>query len=449
MSRASVSAVAPLAGIVGASNCSSDPAELARYEVDGMRPGAVVRPGAAEEVAEVVRLAAAERLGLIACGGRSKLGIGMPPVRYDIAVDMTRMNRVVAYDPGDLTLSVEAGIRISELFDALAAHHQWLPMYVPWFDRATIGGILSSNSISPLRYMFGGPRDFILGMEFVTGDGKLCKSGTRVVKSVAGYDLHKLLLGALGSLGIITKVNFRTFPQPRAQRCFVVTCRDASTALDLCRRIALSPLKPAVLEVLDPGAARIVADERLPADSWCVVAAAIGHEAVVERHARDLARLAEQSSALSFAALDDADKQRLLGRVREFLRLVVEQQPNAVVLRTGLLPESVVSICETHAHAAAQNGLQCAIVLRAGATLYTVLKPASADSAPRLEKAVESVLSRTSSAACTTIERCPAALKSHLSVWGPARKDFSLMKRIKQVFDPHAILSPGRFVGGL
>lgn len=446
MSRASVSAVAPLAGIVGAPNCSSDPAELLRCEVDGMRSGAVVRPGAAEEVAEVVRYAAAERLALIAGGGRSKLGMGMPPERYDVAVDMTRMNRVVAYDPGDLTLSVEAGIRISELFDALAAHKQWLPMYVPWFDRATIGGILSSDSISPLRYMFGGPRDFILGMEFVTGDGKLCKSGTRVVKSVAGYDLHKLLLGALGSLGVITKVNFRTFPQPRAQRCFVATYEDARTALDLCKRIAQSTLRPAVVEVLDPGAAGIVADDKLPAHCWCVVAAAIGHEAVVERHARELTQLAEQTGALSFIALEDADKQRLLGRVREFSQLVSEQQAGTAVLRASVLPENALSVCETHTHIASQNELQCAMMLRAGATLYTVLSAVDADASPRLQKAALSISNGT---ARTIVEQCPAALKSQVNIWGSAREDFALMKRIKQVFDPHRILSPGRFVGGL
>ncbi len=446
MNPVSVSAYAPLASIVGAANCSTDLAELARYEVDSIRPGAVVRPGAAEEVAEIVRLAAAENLAVVSCGGCSKLGIGMPPSRYDVAVDMTRMNRVVAYDPGDLTLSVEAGIRIRDLFDALAAHKQWLPLYVPWFDRATIGGILSSNSISPLRYMFGGPRDFMLGMEFVTGDGKLCKSGTRVVKSVAGYDLHKLLLGALGTLGIITKVNFRTFPLPRAQRCCVTAHKDARSALDWCARIAHSALKPALVEVLDPGAVRIVADEKLPANGWCVVAAAIGHEAVVERHARELAQLANQSGALSFVAQDDADKQRLLGRVREFSRLVSEQQADAVVLRTSVLPADALSICEVHPQIASLNGVQCAMVLRAGTTFYTVLSAADADASPRLRKAA---LSIATGAPPAIVEQCPTALKSQIKIWGPAREDFALMKRMKQVFDPHGILSPGRFVGGM
>lgn len=448
MSPAPATALARLASLVGEENCLSDPGALAQCEASGVRPGAVVRPGTAEEVAEVVRFAAAEKLALIACGGRSKLSIGMPPLRDDVAVDVSRLNRVVAYDPGDLTLSVEAGIGIAPLLDALRERNQWLPLLVPWLQRATIGGILSSNSVSPLRYMFGGPRDFVLGVEFVTGDGKLCKSGSRVVKSVAGYDLHKLLLGALGTLGIITRVNFRTFPLPRAQRCFVATFQDASSAFDLCARIARSPLKPALVEMLDPGAARIVADEKVPADGWSVVIAAIGHEAVVERHARELAQLASESRASSFASLEDAEKQRLLERVREFVRLAGEQHPRAAIVRGSALPQELAGSCDSLARAATANGCRCAIVVRAVSTVYAVLIPGDGGE-PGLEAALRSALDASRSGAHAWIEHCPAEMKQRINVWGPVRADFALMKQVKQVFDPHGILSPGRFAGGL
>lgn len=449
MSPAAASTLAQLASIIGEENCSFDAAERAPYAVDGVAPGAVVRTGSAEEVAEVVRFAAAEKLAVIASGARSKLGIGMPPTRYHIAVHTTRMNRVVSYDPGDLTLSVEAGIAMHSLLDVLREKNQWLPLLVPWFDRATLGGILASNCMSPLRYMFGGPRDFLLGVEFVTGDGALCKSGARVVKSVAGYDIHKLLLGSIGTLGTITRVNFRTFPLPRAQRCFVTAYPDLRSAWELCRRIAQSPLKPALLEVLDPRAAAILADERLPAGQWCVVAAAIGHEPVVERHARDLAQLAQQTKASGFEGLDDAAKQRLLGRVREFLRLVGEQHSDAAVLRTSVLPTSVLDTCQKLAAVAKHNGLECATLLRAGSTVYTVMWPADAEGSARLAAALQSVMNSAGGMEQTIIEQCPAAMKQAVNVWGPVREDFPLMKRVKQVFDPHGILSPGRFVGGL
>jgi len=449
MSPAPATAVSRLASIVGEGNCTGDASECARYAVDGKTPGAVVRPGSAEEVAEVVRFAAAEKLALIPIGSGSKLGIGMPPARYDVAVDMRRMNGVVAYDPGDLTLSVEAGIGVRDLFDALAAHGQWLPLYVPWFERATLGGVLASDSVSPLRYMFGGPRDFLLGLEFVTADGNLCKSGARVVKSVAGYDIHKLLLGSLGTLGVLTRANFRTFPLPRAQRCFVASYADLCAAWEFCRRIAQSPLRPALVEVLDPGAAAIIGHEKLPGGQWSVVVAAIGHEAVVERHARELAQLAQQTKAAHFEALEDADKQALLERVREFLRIVSEQYPEAVVLRSGILPTTAVNTCEQLAAAAASHGLQCSTLIRAGAIAYSILRPAGGTGVAIGATAAQAMMEAASGVAPTVIEHCPAALKQRVNVWGPVREDFELMKRVKRVFDPHGILSPGRFAGGL
>ncbi len=135
---------------------------------------------------------------------------------------MTRLNKVIAYDPGDLTLSVEAGVPLAKLAQVLAEHRQFLPLAVPFVNRTTIGGLIASGVDSPLRQFYGTARDFLLGMEFVTGEGVAAKSGGRVVKNVTGYDIHKLMIGALGTLGVITRVNFKTFPDaarpPRLHR---------------------------------------------------------------------------------------------------------------------------------------------------------------------------------------------------------------------------------------
>src|SRR6202011_5417305 len=115
-----------------------------------------------------------------------------------------------------------------------------------------------AGSDSPLRYAHGTARDFLLGMEFVTGEGAQAKSGGRVVKNVTGYDLHKLLIGSLGTLAVITRVNFRTFPLPPAQGTFIASFTDAESAFGFCRAIAQSVLTPQVLEVADPGAAHLL-----------------------------------------------------------------------------------------------------------------------------------------------------------------------------------------------
>jgi hypothetical protein len=149
MNMASTAASSRLADIVGASHVVTNPAELAAFEIDGFKPSAVVRPASTEQVAEVVKFAAAEKLALIPTGARTKLAIGLPPRRYDLALDMTRLDRVVAYDPGDLTVSVEAGIPLRALAAALAEHRQFLPLAAPYFNQATIGGTIASGVDGP------------------------------------------------------------------------------------------------------------------------------------------------------------------------------------------------------------------------------------------------------------------------------------------------------------
>jgi len=206
-----------LESAIGSSRVVTDAAIRAAYAVDEIIPSVVAKPSSPEEAAEVVRLAAQENLALIPTGARTKLQIGRPPTRYDIALDLTALNQIVHYDPSDLTLSAEAGTPIEKLNATLLEHRQFLPLLVPWYSRSTIGGAIASGIDSPLRQFYGTARDFLIGAEFVDGTGNLCKSGGRVVKNVTGYDLHKLLIGSLGTLAVITRLNFRTFPSVIAE----------------------------------------------------------------------------------------------------------------------------------------------------------------------------------------------------------------------------------------
>jgi len=190
-----------LESALGASQVIADPAVCSEYGVDEIAPTVIAKPSSAEQAAEIVRFAALEKLALIPCGNRTKLGIGMPPSRYDLALDMTGLNQIVHYDPGDLTLSVDAGTNFNEFAVPLYNQKQFLPLSVPFYFESTIGGIIASGVDSSLRHSYGTARDFLIGAEFVDGTGRFCKSGGRVVKNVSGYDLHKLMIGALGTLG--------------------------------------------------------------------------------------------------------------------------------------------------------------------------------------------------------------------------------------------------------
>src|SRR5713101_4229465 len=401
MSSAPANLAARLKSLLDASRVVADPAACADYAVDEKVPAAVAKPVSAEEAAEMVRFAALEKLAIIPCGKRTKLGIGMPPSRYDVALDMTGLHQIAHYDPADLTLSVDAGFSLGKLNAALFEHHQFLPLLVPYYSLATIGGTIASGIDSPLRQFYGTARDFLIGAEFIDGKGNLCKSGGRVVKNVTGYDLHKLLIGSLGTLAVITRLNFRTFPAPLAgSRGFVASFPDAEGALALRRAIAQSPLTPLTFDVVSPGLAQIFS-EKTPAApetavfsgeardanqfalppigdwfhprEWQLCATFAGSPEVLDRYTRDLTRFATESRATSTAFLDDTTRPSMWGRLRETLSLLLESSPATTIFKLSVLPSHHVDLFGKLQEIASHASLPHAFVARAGGTIYFAL----------------------------------------------------------------------------
>jgi glycolate oxidase FAD binding subunit len=477
MTNSSPNPALALKAILDASRVLSDPIACAAYAVEGIVPAAVAKPASAEEVAEIIRFSALEKLALIPCGHRTKLAIGMPPSRYDIALDVTALNQIAHYDPGDLTLSIDAGTPLAKLNAVLFEHKQFLPLLVPWYSRTTIGGTIASGIESPLRQFYGTARDFLIGAEFIDGTGKLCKSGGRVVKNVTGYDLHKLLVGSLGTLAVITRLNFRTFPSPLASRGFVASFANAEGALALRSAITESPLSPLTLDVLSPGLAQIFstrtpvtpevavfADENhrtdqnsLPQignwfrpDEWQLCAAFAGTPEVLNRYTRDLTRLAEQSRVTSTAILDDSTRPAVWGRLRESLSMLLESSPATAIFKISVLPSQHAALFANLRQIADRAALSHALVARAGSTIYFALLPSSAnkETTAQLARGATQIFDSISSASGNaTLLFAPRALKQYVSVWGPPRPDLALMRRLKTAFDPQNILAPGRMTG--
>ena len=186
--------------------------------VAGVRSSIVVEPGTEQELAKVLKLANAVRLAVIPRGGGTKLEWGNRPERADVILSTSRLNRVIEHAWADLTVSVEAGCTIGKLQETLAKHGQRLALDVLWPERATVGGVLSTNDSGALRLRFGSLRDLVIGVTLALADGTVASSGGKVVKNVAGYDLPKLVTGALGTLGIITRAICRLHPLPRETR---------------------------------------------------------------------------------------------------------------------------------------------------------------------------------------------------------------------------------------
>ena len=452
MKQATASFAARFADLVGAEHVLTGAGDLAACIVDGLRPTTVVRPGSAAEVAEILRLAAAERLSVIAMGGRTKLGIGMPPRSYDLALDLTRMDRVLAFDPADLTLGVEPGVRFAQLEQHLAAKRQFLPLAPAFAARATLGGMIAANADSPLRHAYGSARDQLLGMEFVTGAGVAAKSGGRVVKNVTGYDLHQLLVGSLGTLAIITRLNFRTQPLPLEERMFIASFAGQDGALDFCRAIAKSQLQPRLVEAFNPATARILASARVPVDRWSVAGAAAGHRAVVARHEQDLSRMARDLHAADFAAFDGPDQSALFAALCEFPRLILEAYYGAAIFRMAVLPGEMLNLIAETLAVSKRHQLEPAILVRAGGILYAALLPLQddADGTARLATACRELMQTSVGVgARPMIEWCPVAVKREVNVWPLPGNDQPIDEKLKRLFDFQGILAPGRFLGGL
>jgi glycolate oxidase FAD binding subunit len=479
MTTASSNLAASLESIVGASRLLTDPASCALYSVDAVVPAAIAKPASSKEVAELVRFAALEKLAVIPCGSRTKLGIGMPPSRYNLALDMTALNSIGHYDPGDLTLGVDAGLPLAKLNAALFERKQFLPLLVPWYSRSTIGGTIASAMDSPLCQFYGTARDFLIGAEFVDGTGKLCKSGGRVVKNVSGYDLHKLLIGSLGTLAVITRLNFRTFPSPVSSRGFVASFPNAEAALALRRTITESSLTPLTLDIVSPELAQLFATRTpetpesavfaaenhdsqttlLPpignwfrSSDWQLCAAFAGTSEVLTRYERDLARFAANSNATRTNFLDDSTHPSLWGRLRETLSMLREVSPASVILKISILPIHHAKLFASLRQIANHASLAHALVARAGGAVYFALLPAAAtdDTAAHLSTCITQILDLVStSGGRASLLFAPPGIKKNINVWGSPGSDLALMRRLKSAFDPQDILAPCRFLGGI
>src|SRR5262249_19957438 len=222
-------------------------------------------------------------------GGGTRMTLGFPPRAADLVVQTEKLHEVVEYEPADLTVTVQAGMRLSELQERLRAEGQMLALDPAAADRATIGGLIAANASGPLRFMYGTARDLVIGTRVVNADGIVSKAGGRVVKNVAGYDLNKLYVGSLGTVGVIAELSFKLHPLPQAQGALLATFSSADDAASAVSALVRSPLGLAAIELLDAGAADgLPGGVSLDGDDVVLIVAATGFERAVVRQLGDV-----------------------------------------------------------------------------------------------------------------------------------------------------------------
>jgi glycolate oxidase FAD binding subunit len=450
-----------LADVIGAKRVVSSVEELAGYGVDGLTPCAIARPGCAEEAAEVVKFAMAEKLAVLPMGSRSKCEMGGVPERYDIALDMTGLRGMAYFDAGDLTLSVDAGMPLRELEIYLKKKGQFLPLAVPCFESTTAGGALASGIDSALRLQYGSARDFLIGAEFVDGTGRLCKSGGRVVKNVTGYDLHKLLIGSLGTLGVITRVNFRTFPLPAVCGGHLACFEKSETALEYRSQVERAGLPLANLEVADPSVVAMIhailrrsgeaMAPELEGQNWCAYSCFEGHEQVVGRIARELETIARSIGVAQSRILEKAEDEALGGMLRESFEWLRWASPATVICRLAL-PEFRTNTLKELVQLPGAAGIRVGLLVRAAGIVYFAGFAASEEETTikLLTEIVAEVKSiARAEAGHATLLHAPLEVKKKMAAGSAAGVDANLQRRVKQAFDPSGVFVPGRVVGGI
>jgi glycolate oxidase FAD binding subunit len=209
----------------------------------------IVEPQSQEEAAEILRSAHEDGAAVIPRGGGTKSDWGNPPARTDVMLSTAHLNHVIEHAWADLTVTVEAGCTIAELQRTLAQRGQRLAVDPLWPEKATVGGVLSANDTGVLRLRYGGLRDLIIGVTLALADGTLAKSGGKVVKNVAGYDLSKLVTGAFGTLGVITSATFRLHPLPKHTYTVTAAVPHLGDMQQLLGKILDAQLVPAAVQV--------------------------------------------------------------------------------------------------------------------------------------------------------------------------------------------------------
>ena len=405
--------------------------------ITGVQPRVVVRPDEVEQVATLLRLAATHGWAVAPRGGGTLLDLGNPPARLDIVLDMTALDRVLDYQPDDMTVTAQAGATLASVSRALAERNQVLPLDAPLPARATVGGALAADVTGPRRLRFGTARDVVIGMQFATPRDGLARSGGKVVKNVAGYDLAKLHIGGLGTAGVITEATFKLQPAPAAQASLVADFPRYEQALAAARAVLRSQIFPAALEVWNnpPSGPH-------PA-SWLLMALVQGVREAVSRAAAEVNAICEAAGSAGAGQQTDDEARRGHDLCRDLGRTAGTEA--VLILRASTLPSEVEQV--TLPLLAETNRTTRIIVRPATGSVLALWEKIAPE---RIAPFVRSLRSQLSAIGGTlTVERAPLGSLAGIDAWGLEGGDLALMRRLKEVYDPDRVLNPGRFVAGL
>ncbi len=416
--------------------------QISRSLQSNHTPSHVIYPATAEQLSGAIAFAHKHNHHVLVCGAGSKLAWGNPTENVQLVVSTQRLNRLIEHAQGDLTVTVEVGMRFADLQATLAKSGQFLAIDPAYADTATIGGIVATGNTGSLRHRYNSVRDMCIGISFVRSDGELVKAGGRVVKNVAGYDLMKLLTGSYGTLGAIAQVTFRLYPLAAASAT-VVLSGNATAISQVRSEILMSSLTPTRLDLLSGS---VVDKLGINSDGDRGLGLAARFDSITKSTTQQSDRLAELAKSLDLKVTNIEDSDRFWTQLQDCFWQVGDVD-KTIICKLGVLPTEAGNILEAiaamatnlpnltiYAQIHASSGLG---VLRCNFSTQVVPQ-----SAITLMGEIRNLAEKTGG--FLSLLEAPSPISQKVDVWGYTGNALSVMQELKQKFDPQNILNPDR-----
>jgi glycolate oxidase FAD binding subunit len=441
-----------LVAALGAEEVRSDPAAVAGFAVDGVVPRLVVRPRSQAEVQAAIAACGAAGAAVACWGGGASMALGDPPSRLDVVLRLDALTRIVELDEANLNVTAEAGVRLDALQAALVAKRAFLPLDPPSAERVTVGGLVAANASGPSRLLYGSARDWVLGLRVVLPTGERIRCGGKVIKNVSGYDMNKLFIGSMGTLGVVTEATFKLLPAPAVRATIVGAFSEVAQLAAVVSRTLSSHLLPEALEALDPQALRALGHElRLSVPAGFALAASVaGSRETVERQVRDLERCFLEARALATARLDEAQGELAWRTIRDVHARLGGAAEARVVAKIAVPIAHTLALFSAAEAMAREGGWRGVVTAHAGSGIVRAGFAIVAGAATTVRDGIDALRKRAEGAeGSLVLESAPAGLKRSLGAWGKPGDALQVMRRVKAELDPRGLMSPGRFLGGI
>ena len=391
-----------------------------------------------DDLQQLVQQCHADSVSIYPLGGQTSLGYGVPARTEGIGIDLRGLNQVVDFPVRDLTITVEAGIVMSDLNEMLAAEGLMLPLHVPQSSSATLGGVIATNTNGPGRFGYGTVRDYVIGIRAISGDAQVYNAGGRVVKNVAGYDFCKLLTGSLGTLGVITQVTMKLKPIPARQATVIAPVKNVQHAEQVVAELMNSTVRPIAIDFLQ-GDDFTPSVEAVNQSSAAVAIVLHGTDQEVVWMIDKLRREMSGNKVRDSHSLDGESHDQLWSQLCEFS---ADDDALAVIES-----RTVSSGCASVINLALEQHPHCAVQSHMGDGIVTV--KLSADTDAQVSDLVIKTLgpeARRHHGHVVILSAANAAELTTQSVWGePSSPDF-LIQKLREQFDPQRLINSGRFV---